>query len=53
MEDYGGAESELTAILTYMYQAYIVSDMPEYKELYDTLEGIAITEMQAFFCIII
>ena len=45
MEDYGGAESELTAILTYIYQTYILSEMEEYKELHDTLHGIAITEM--------
>lgn len=45
MEDYGGAESELTAILTYIYQAYTISEMEEYKELYETLKGIAITEM--------
>ncbi len=45
MEDYGGAESELTAILTYIYQAYTLNEMEQYKELYDTLEGIAITEM--------
>lgn len=45
MEDYGGAEGELTAILTYSFQSYVLSDMPEYEELRDTLEGIAIAEM--------
>lgn len=45
MEDYGGAEGELTAILTYSYQAYVISDMEEYAELYETFEEIAITEM--------
>lgn len=45
MEDYGGAESELTAILTYIYQYYVLSDMPEYSELAETLKAIAKTEM--------
>ena len=45
MEDYGGAESELTAILTYIYQAYTLNEMEQYKELQETLEGIAVTEM--------
>lgn len=43
MPSYGGAASELTAILTYTFQSYISLKTPELKK---TLECISITEMR-------
>lgn len=46
MEDYGGAEGELTAVTTYIYQDYVLGGMGDkYDELAETLMRIAITEM--------
>lgn len=40
---YGGAESETTAIMTYIYQNYVLA--PDYEEIALTLEGISLAEM--------
>lgn len=45
MEDFGGAEGELTAVTTYIYQDYVLSVDERYSELSDVLMRIAITEM--------
>jgi bacterioferritin len=42
MPSYGGAASEMTAILTYSFQSYISLKTPELKQ---TLEGVALNEM--------
>lgn len=43
MNDYGGRDSETTAILQYMYQSYILED--SYPEISKKIEEIAIIEM--------
>ena len=43
MDSYGGESSETTAIMQYMYQAYILKEID--YELYKTIENIAIQEM--------
>lgn len=43
MDDYAGKESETTAILTYIYQSYILKD--SHPDISKTLESIGISEM--------
>lgn len=43
MNDYGGRESETTAIMSYVYQSYVLKDA--YPEIAEALEQIGITEM--------
>lgn len=43
-ENYGGRESETTAILQYMFQHYLTSKTPS-ESFYRMIEGIAVTEM--------
>lgn len=43
MNDYAGKESETTAIMTYIYQSYVLAET--YPEIADALEHIGIAEM--------
>lgn len=44
LEDYAGSVSELTAIMLYTYQEFVIIN-PKYKEIADTLKAISIVEM--------
>lgn len=44
MDLYAGVDSELTAVIQYMYQSYIIGDKNE--ELHSSLEHIAMAEMK-------